>query len=236
MVKKMSEAVWEETPTMNTPINVRSTTDYLLGDAIARRYDLYAPLKGERLLRFFEVLVAAHDAYHEALHDPIRVVRDIHRPPLTDEARDLCRKSCVKLFTEHRSLATVLDLLGDVTFTELRAAANVPTTATPEMWAAVEERLLANPTCTSNSLEETTGASRYVVAAIRELYGMPTLPSARIGAPRMPTDAHDRMVDLIREGKHGTEIASILKQEMNVTISRSLVTKTRQRLTAKGLL
>jgi len=234
MVEKMSESVWETTPTSTTPINVRSTNDYLLGDAIARRYDLYAPLKGERLLRFFEVLVAAHDAYNEALKNPIRVLCDLHRPPLTDTARNECVTAAQELLAEHRTLRNVLSHLGDMTYDEFRSNVGITSQVTEEMWCATETFLLETPNCMNVTLTKQFGINRENTEQFRVLYRLPSSRTNGRNKPKMPQPAHARMIELIRDGKHGTEIASILKQEFDVQISRSLVTKTRTRLSDRG--
>jgi len=230
-----------------TPVQVQSINDYALGAAIAQRYDLWGPLKGERLLQFFEHLVDAHDRYTEALNDPVMVLR-IHRPPTTDEQYEACWSAAVTLFSEHKSLDKVLELT-ELTFDQLRRSLNRVSQSfslqtggpdnsmlSEEGWREAERILLDNPTAKRDQFTWAISISESDGLAIRELYGLKASRGTRIGSPRMATEAHDRMIELIRDGKHGTEIGAVLKREFDVTISRSLVTKTRKRLSDRGLL
>lgn len=227
-----------------TPVQVQSINDYVLGPAIAERYGLWGPLKGERLLQFFEHIVEAHDRYVEALTDPVRVLRDIYRPPTTDEHYQRCWDAAVQLFTEHKSLDKVLDVL-DMTMNTLRHSlaprlsqgdTNGKSKLDKATWLKVEQIIVNDPDVRQDDLILATGVSKDDIRALRELYGTQASRSNRIGAPKMPAPAHERMLELIRDGKHGTEIGAVLKREFDITISRSLVTKTRKRLTERGLL
>ena len=230
-----------------TSVQVQSINDYALGHAIAQRYNLWGPLKGERLLQFFEQLVEVHDRYTEALNDPVMVLK-IHRPPTTDEQYEACWSAAVTLFTEHKSLDKVLELT-ELTFDQLRRSLNRVSQSfslqagghdnsmlSEAGWREAERILLENPTAKRDEFSLAISISAEDGLAIRELYGLKASRGTRIGAPRMPKQAHDRMLELIRAGKQGTEIMVALKREHDVTISRSLVTKTRKRLTDRGLL
>lgn len=236
--------------TAPTPIRVTSIADYALGRAIAERHNLWAPLEGERLLDFLENLTVAHDCYVEALNDPLLVLRDIFRPPTTDEQYQRCWDAACAMLTKHRSIDKVLELT-EYTFSEFRSVLrplsqdydptkqgvhNI-TTLNLETWREAEATLNENPKIGWQKFYQTTSVSRNDANAFRELYGiMPATEKAFQHQAKLTEPARKRMHALLVEGKMGTEIASIIKQEFGITISRSLTTQMRKRMTAKGLL
>jgi hypothetical protein len=222
---------------------VERITDYALGEAIANRFGLWGPLQGERLLDFFEHLVTAHDAYHEALTDPVRILRDIHRPPIGPDGPALAHDACVTLLRQHRSVDAVMAAT-ELTWDEFqRAFAGTVRTdslffqLSYDGWRAIESWLLSHPACSMAQLAREFGLTDYYSAQFFHLYAVSDHrpePASRMGGNKLTPEQRDAMREMIREGLGGTEIASRLKQEFGVTISRALVTKTRQRMDAKG--
>lgn len=236
--------------TAPTPIRVTSITDYALGRAIAERNNLWAPLEGERLLDFLENLTVAHDCYVEALNDPLLVLLDIFRPPTTEEHYQRCWDAACKMLTKHKSIEKVLELT-EYTFEEFRSilrplsqefdgkvrGSTKRSILTYGRWLEAEAILNENPEISWNKFISSAPISKQDANAFRELYGIKPAPENRLDyKPKLTEPARKRMHALLVEGKMGTEIASIIKQEFGITISRSLTTQMRKRMTAKGLL
>jgi hypothetical protein len=103
-------------------------------------------------------------------------------------------------------------------------------------WRAIESWLLSHPMATKVEFAKEFGLTEYYGAQFFWLYSMDeNRPEPRrIGGNKLTPEQREHMREMIRDGLGGTEIQSRMKQEYGVTIHRALVTKTRQRMDAKG--
>lgn len=226
-----------------TPIRVERIDDFHLGEAIANRYGLHAPLSGERLLDFFDHLVKAHDAYHEALKDPMIVLKVLHREPDTPDAYLKARDALTSLLREYRSLILVL---GDSekTFDEFIRIMSMDSddswfmSVTYEQWMDIERFIRTTDGVGARTLEKKLGVPHSAAQRLSYIYGVtdnPDYAGSKQGK-KLTEEQREVFDEMIRGGLSGTLVVHLMREKFNVMLSRSSVTKRRRKLDEMGLL
>lgn len=226
-----------------TPVRVERIDDYQLGEAIANRYGLHAPLTGERLLDFFDHLVKAHDAYHEALKDPMIVLKVLHREPDTPDAYDKAREALTSLLRNYRSIDLVLADT-DKTFDEFlyimtqNSSGSWFRSLSYEQWINIERFIGSTEGVGARTLQKKLGMPHPAAQRMAYLYGLSdNADYAGAKQGKKMTDEQRAVFDeMIRDGLSGTLIIHIMKDRFNVLLSRSSVTHRRNKLDEMGLL
>lgn len=234
-----------ETP---TPIRVERITDYKLGEAVANRYGLWAPLEGERLLDFLEKITEANDLLEEARKDPVNILRYLYRPPVTMIEYAETRRAAGELVAKHRSIAEVLRV------TELhwdewqRVMGGMRRTDVMwhsiryDEWLEIERLILENPNWSYAKLAIEADIGRGYAHTFSELYDMTSHRTSGVKMGRSLTlPQREAMRDMIRvdsqtKVKRGDnqKIVEAMHERFGVRITTSLVTKTRTRMKERG--